>query len=117
MDMVAPARKSVTKIDAQPSMVRFGAIACVAALGLLPCSIANAFSRQTQSPSQLIYWAGILLIAVPTSYRLTSRDAPIAESLALVCMLGLSLYGVKLVRDAPIYTFSDEIIHAFSSNE
>jgi len=86
-------------------------------MGVLVCSYANALSRQMLDPSLAIFWAGILLIALPIFYRLTSRDASPAERLALVCLLGLSLYAVKLVRDAPIFVFSDEPVHAFNANE
>jgi len=86
-------------------------------MGVLVCSYANALSRQMLDPSLAIFWAGILLIALPIFYRLTSRDASPAERLALVCLLGLSLYAVKLVRDAPIFIFSDEPVHAFNANE
>lgn len=92
-------------------------IAISASLGLLACSLANALSRATLSPSQLIFWAGILLIAAPIAHRLTSREASAGERLALVCLLGLALYAVKVVRDAPLYTFADEIVHAFNANQ
>jgi hypothetical protein len=88
-----------------------------AGVGLLACSIADALSRATLAPSPLIYWAGLLLIALPIFYRLTSRDASPRERLALVCLLGLSLYAVKVMRDAPLFTFSDELIHAFNANQ
>lgn len=65
----------------------------------------------------MLLWAGVLLIALPIFYRLTSRDASPGERLALVCLLGLSLYGVKLVRDAPLFAFSDEPIHAFNADQ
>jgi hypothetical protein len=91
--------------------------AFTAGTGLLVCSIANAMARATEAPSPLIYWVGILLIALPIFFRLTSRDASPGERLALVCLLGLALYGVKLVRDAPLFSFSDEFIHAYNSNE
>ena len=54
---------------------------------------------------------------MPIFYRLTSRDASPGERLALVCLLGLSLYAVKVVRDAPLFTFSDELIHAFNAHQ
>jgi hypothetical protein len=92
-------------------------IALCAGLGLLLCAYANSLSRQLLDPNTLILWAGVLLIALPILYRLTSRDASPAERLALVCLLGLSLYAVKLVRDAPIFTFSDEVVHAYNANQ
>jgi hypothetical protein len=95
----------------------FAPIVFAAGTGLLACSAANALSRAAEAPSPLLYWAGVLLIALPIFYRLTSSEASAGERLALVCLLGLTLYGVKLVRDAPIFTFSDELIHAFNSNQ
>jgi hypothetical protein len=95
----------------------FPAIALLAAVGLLLCAIANTLARATDGNPILLYWLGILVIAAPIFYRLTSREASVAERLALVCLLGLSLYGVKVMRDAPLFTFSDELIHAFNANQ
>jgi hypothetical protein len=86
-------------------------------VGLLLCAVANALSRATLTPAMPFYWVGILLIALPIFYRLTSADAPARERLTLVCMLGLSLYLVKVFRDAPLFTFSDELIHSFNANQ
>jgi hypothetical protein len=95
----------------------FAPITLSVGLGLLLCSYANALSRQLLDPSPLLLWAGMLLIALPIFYRLTSRDASPSERLALVCLLGLGLYGMKLMRDAPIFIFSDEPVHAFNANQ
>jgi hypothetical protein len=92
-------------------------IALSTGLGLLLCSVANALSRATLAPAMPVYWLGILILAVPIFYRLTSADASARERLALVCLLGLSLYCVKVFRDAPLFTFSDELIHAFNANQ
>lgn len=96
---------------------RFAIIVFAAGAGLLVCSLANALSRAGDAPSPLLYWAGILLIALPIFYRLTSEEASPGERLLLVCLLGLALYGVKLVRDAPIFTFADEFLHGYNSNQ
>jgi hypothetical protein len=101
----------------RPTTKAIAPIALCAGIGVLICAYANALARQMLDPSPLILWAGVLLIALPIFYRLTSRDAPPAERLMLVCLLGLSLYGVKLVRDAPIFIFSDEPVHAFNANQ
>lgn len=100
----------------KPTSGHFAPIALAAGIGLLVCSLANALSRGGGDPS-LLYWAGVLLIALPIFYRLTSRDATPGERLALACLLGLSLYGVKVVRDAPVFTFSDELVHAFNADQ
>ena len=72
---------------------------------------------RTLAPSPLIYWVGILLLAAPIFYRLTSDAASPRERLILICLLGLTLYGVKVLRDAPLFTFSDELVHAFNANQ
>jgi hypothetical protein len=91
-------------------------IALCCGAGLLLCSFANVLSREGGDPS-LLYWAGILVIALPVFWRLTSREASTSERLALVCFLGLSLYAVKVVRDAPLFSFSDEPVHAFNADQ
>jgi hypothetical protein len=101
---------------------RFGpghlpAIALASGVGLLLCAVANALARSTDGNPMLLYWLGVLLIAAPVFYRLTSSEAAPAERLALVCLLGLSLFGVKILRDAPLFTFSDELVHAFNANQ
>lgn len=96
---------------------RFAIIAFATAMGLLACSIANTLARGGGAPPTLLYWAGIILIAVPIFCRLTSEDASPRERLLLVCLLGLGLYGVKLVRDAPFFTLADEFLHAYNSNQ
>jgi hypothetical protein len=104
----------------QRSRLKFGPLAPIVlttGLGLLLCSVANALSRATLDPSQLIFWAGVLLIGVPIFYRLTAEAASTRERLALVVLLGLSLYCVKVIRDAPLFTFSDELVHAFNADQ
>lgn len=92
-------------------------IALCSGLGILLCAYVNSLSRQQLDPNSILLWLGVLLIALPTLYRLTSRDASPTERLILVCLLGLSLYAVKLVRDAPMLSFSDEIVHGFNADQ
>lgn len=91
------------------------AIALIASVGLLIVSVANALSRATLAPSPLIYWAGLLIIALPIFYRLSSKQPSYRERLGLVLLLGLALYGVKVVHDGIFFTFTDEFVHAFNA--
>lgn len=95
----------------------FAVAAFAAGVGLLLCSIANEMGRATSGSPQPLYWLGIVVMVAPIFYRLTSEVASPGERLALVCLLGLGLYGVKLVRDAPLFTFADEMIHVWNSNQ
>lgn len=92
--------------------------AFAAGVGLLLCSIGDAISRSTSGgPAMALYWLGVLLIALPVFFRLTGERASTTERLLLVCLLGLALYGVKVLRDSPMFTFNDELIHAFNSHQ
>jgi len=117
MDAAAERRGAVFSSWRSASPNPLAVITFATALGLLVCSFANTLSRAGEAPSPLLYWAGILLIALPIFYRLTSEEASAGERLFLVCLLGLSLYGVKLVRDTPIFNFADEALHGYNSNQ
>ena len=90
-------------------------IVLLAAIGLFLCALANALSRGTQEPNSAIYWLGLLVIAVPIFFRLSSKEPSYRERLALVLLLGASLYGVKVVHDSIFFTFPDEFVHAFNA--
>lgn len=90
-------------------------IALLAAIGLFLCSLANALSRATLAPSPLIYWVGLLVIALPVFFRLSSTKPTYRERLGLILLLGLALYCVKVVHDGVFFTFSDEYVHAFNA--
>jgi hypothetical protein len=86
-------------------------------LGVLLCSVANALARATVGPATATYWVGLALLALPVFYVLLGSRAGAGERLALVCALGLGIYLVKISRDAPSFTFSDELIHAFNAEQ
>src|SRR5215213_2248327 len=94
-----------------------GAVVLCAGLGLLACSLANAVSRKHADSIELVYWIGIALIAVPIVYRLSRRELSVRERLAMVVLLAMSLYAVKLIRDPMLFTLPDEPIHDFNANQ
>src|SRR3954451_12873739 len=90
-------------------------ITLLAALGLLIVAVANALSRATVTETSLIYWAGLMLIALPIFYKLSSKEPSYRERFVLVLLLGLALYAVKVVHDGIYFTFTDEFVHAFNA--
>lgn len=116
----APARILVARPRPDPAVDTrhlgwFPALALVAALGLCLCAAADGLSRATLNPSIWLFWGGIAVIVAPIVYRLCSDDASVAERLALVCLLGLSLYAVKMMRDPFGFTMPDEWFHAYNA--
>lgn len=107
--------KSAAEAQRSPLFTPLSAIVLTTGVGLLLCSVANALSRAAD-PSLTLYWLGLLLIALPIFYRLTSKEASPRERLMLVLLLGLGLYLVKVMRDSPVFTFSDEQVHAFNAD-
>ena len=90
-------------------------IVLIAALGVALVSVANALSRATLTETSLIYWAGLLLIALPIFYKLSAKEPSYRERLLLVLLLGLALYCVKVVHDGIYFTFTDEFVHAYNA--
>lgn len=92
---------------------RFALTLLGVASGVALCSLGNALSRASAEPAMTLYILGLLVIGLPVFFRLLG-DASHRERLALVCALGVGLYLVKVVHDAPSFTFSDELVHAFN---
>jgi hypothetical protein len=111
-----PAPRVALPAPERPAL-RLPAMAVIVALGLATCSATDALSRATLAPSQWLLWAGVSLIVAPIVYRLCFAGVSSAERVALVCLLGLSLYAVKLMRDPFGYTMPDEFIHAFNAEQ
>jgi hypothetical protein len=84
-------------------------------LGLLICAVGDALARATLAPSPWIVWIGIVVITAPTFFRLSSVNASVGERVALVCILGLALYTVKVMRASFGYTLGDEFFHAYNT--
>lgn len=87
-------------------------VAC-SSLGLGSLAIADSLSRQGYGygTTSVFFWFGLLLIFVPTASRVLMRSVDRRERLALVILLGIALYGVKVLRSPDGFTFVDEYIH------
>ena len=93
------------------------ALLLFAACGLALVTVADAMSRSGRANGQPLFWIGIAVIVAPIAWRVTSSSATRGERIALVVIVGLALYGVKVVHDPFGFTFADELVHQHNANE
>src|ERR1700753_754553 len=70
-------------------------------------AIANTASRSGLPSASALMWFAMLSIFVPTAVRLLSASASRNERIALVILLGCSLYMVKVMHSPLDFTFHD----------
>jgi hypothetical protein len=76
-------------------------IALLAAAGLVMIAHGNDAAREATGGGQPLFWGGLAAIYAPISFRLLSPSASREERIALVALLGLSLFAVRILA-API---------------
>jgi hypothetical protein len=86
-------------------------IALSVSAGLLAASAGDALSRTGRSGGLPLFWLGIVLIMFPAAVCLTGDRPSVGERAALIVMVGLGLYGVKVLRDPFVFTYGDELLH------
>lgn len=84
---------------------------------LLLISIAFRASVSGIANREWFYWVGLLLLVVPVVIRLASVSVTRQERLALVVLLGMALYGVKVIHSPAAFTYTDELVHYANANE
>jgi hypothetical protein len=92
-------------------------LAICTALGLAFVAIADAGSRQGNTATSVFFWVGLLLIFAPTASRLLSHNVGRQERLALVILLNVGLYLVKVLSSPSAFTFTDEYTHLRSTQD
>ena len=100
---------------ATTSRLPISAVALSAAAGVLVAAAAYAAGRLGYASSRaadLAYWLGQALIVIPVAYRLLSRKFLAAsETAALVVVLTVAEYLLKLCYSPIGFTFADELAH------
>jgi hypothetical protein len=92
-----------------------GPVVClIVALGLVICAYAQDRSRETLAPNPWIFWAGIILIVAPITYRATALGVSSRERMLLVGLEGFAIYLARMMRDPYGFSFTDDFPHALS---
>ncbi|MDQ3811423.1 MAG: hypothetical protein M3336_14145 [Chloroflexota bacterium] len=79
--------------------------------GLTLVALADTGARFASGWAEPLFWAGLLVILVPVFVRLTSKEASRQERIALVVVVGLGLYFVKILHSPVSFTLYDEFAH------
>ena len=85
------------------------------AAGLMLVSAADALSRSGHPHGSVLFWLGLLAIFVPVAARLTSASPSRNERVALLVLLGLASYLVKVFRDPFRFLYADEFVHQYNA--
>ena len=93
------------------------AVAAVAAAGVASTASAFAISRAGGEHADPLFWSGLLMIVVPAAAAVAREHVRRAERVALVTLVGLLLYLVKVLHDPFMFTFADEWVHAHNTIE
>jgi len=110
VEVLHPARQQ----DAPSSIQRrswLPALVLLAACAVGILALSHAEARQQGDLAAPLYWAGLILLYTPIAVRLTARDIAASERMALVVVLGLGLYLMKVTHSPTAFTFRDEIAH------
>jgi hypothetical protein len=90
------------------------AISLVSACGLVGIAVADTRSLQLSNWADPLFWMGLVTTILPSAIRLLSRDASRRERIALVVLLGLMLYLIKVMHSPYGFNFSDEYVHEYN---
>jgi hypothetical protein len=86
----------------------------LAAAGLLLVALSDALSRSGGPAAAPLLWAGLAVILLPCTLRLSASSPTRGERVALVLLTGVALYLVKVLRDPFAFTYGDELVHQYN---
>jgi hypothetical protein len=86
-------------------------IAFLESLSLLVIAQACVGARAARPSAELHFWIGLVMLIVPVAVRLASAEVVRNERIALVVLLGMAFYLVKVMHSPVAFTFPDELSH------
>lgn len=94
-----------------PARPSWGLYAIACAIGLATVAYGDIGARFDANWSLVAFWSGLALMFVPICFRLASPGASRSERAALLMILGVALYLVKVLQSPFAFTYSDELSH------
>lgn len=87
-------------------------LALTSSLGLVLVAVGFTLARLELPGAVLCFWVGVLVMAIPPVLPLLSKRTPRGERLAIVTILAIGLYLVKVMHSPDGFTFHDEFLHS-----
>jgi hypothetical protein len=91
-------------------------LALTNAWGVLVVAYAYISSRYVTTDVSIFFWLGLLIIFVPSTIRLISPKASRFERMGILCVVGISLYIIKIMFSPLYFSGYDEFLHWFTAN-
>ncbi len=88
---------------------RLAVLGVAAAFGVFGLSVAYAGARAHKAWADPVFWTSLLVIVVPIAFRLLGREAGRSERLHLLLILGVSLFGAKVLQSPDVFANHDEL--------
>lgn len=97
--------------------LRVAVSSLVTAFGMLLISASYTTSRSAWSWAEPIFWLGFVLMISPALIHLTSSLPGRGERQAILIVLALGLYAVKVFYSPTFFSFGDELQHLRSTQD
>jgi hypothetical protein len=79
--------------------------------GLVVVALADVLARDGSRWAQPLFWAGMALLWVPPIARIIGREATRGERVAVLVLLGMAMYVVKVLYSPRYFVGYDEFLH------
>lgn len=99
------------------SQFRVAASSVTVALGLLLIQASYTASRSAENWAEPIFWAGFVLIIVPGLVHVALAGLGRGERQAVLVVIALGLFGVKVLYSPVYFSFGDELQHLRSAQD
>ncbi|WP_342722762.1 hypothetical protein AAFG07_26440 [Bradyrhizobium sp. B097] len=102
------------RVDPTPDPANSGWIAAlciVAATALLLIVAGHGAGRRGEAVASLLFWAGVVLLVVPASLRISWPNVARSERLLLLLVLAEALFYFKIVYSPTGFAHHDEFLH------
>lgn len=116
--MASPVEHSAS--SAQGRANRWGHLPFVMVImtvGLFMVGVADAGAWRQETWAVPLFYPGLAIIYAAPAFRMLSAGAHRRERLALVLMLGMALYAVKVMHEPTMFTFHDELGHVRTTSD